>query len=121
MLGGPDVGHKGYGLTLTVEALTGGLAGYGRADGHKGWGATVMVRVTDPEAFGGLPSFTRQTGWVADACRASAPVDESRPVRLPGERGLERKKAAMSGGLLLNPLVTAVIETVAEDSGIALP
>jgi hypothetical protein len=31
-LGGMDSGHKGYGLSLMVEAFTGGLAGHGRAD-----------------------------------------------------------------------------------------
>lgn len=121
LLGGRDAGHKGYGMTLMVEALTGGLAGYGRADGHKGWGATVMVRVTDPEAFGGLGAFARQTQWVADACRASAPIDPARPVRLPGERGLARKREALEAGLKLNPLVEEAIAAVAEQTGVALP
>ena len=40
-LGGLDAGHKGYGLALLVESLTGGLAGFGRADPKEGWGATV--------------------------------------------------------------------------------
>ena len=53
-LGGLDAGHKGYGLALIVEAMTGGLAGLGRADPTEGWGATVCVQVLDPEAFGGL-------------------------------------------------------------------
>lgn len=121
LLGGVDAGHKGYGVTLTVEAMTGGLAGYGRADHHKGWGATVMVRVTDPEAFGGMDAFARQTGWVADACRASAPIDPARPVRLPGERGLERKGRALNEGLSLNPLVEEMIRGIAVKGGVALP
>jgi len=60
LLGGVDAGHKGYGLTLMVEAMTGGLAGYGRADGEDRWGATVMVRITDTTAFGGRAAFDRQ-------------------------------------------------------------
>ncbi|MEO8631592.1 MAG: Ldh family oxidoreductase, partial [Betaproteobacteria bacterium] len=40
-LGGLDVGHKGYALGLLVEALTGGLAGHGRADPKEGWTANV--------------------------------------------------------------------------------
>lgn len=121
LLGGVDAGHKGYGLTLTVEALTGGLAGYGRADGHEGWGATVMVRVTDPAAFGGLDAFTAQTGWVADACRASAPIDPDRPVRLPGERGLARKRDALEAGVALNPIVVEALERIAAARGAPLP
>ena len=40
-LGGLDLGHKGFGLALLIEALTSGLAGHGRADGPKEWGASV--------------------------------------------------------------------------------
>lgn len=115
LLGGVDAGHKGYGLTLAVEAATGGLAGYGRADGHEGWGATVMVRVTDPAAFGGVAAFSRQMEWIAETCRASAPIDPDRPVRLPGERGLARKRAALRDGLTLNPLVERAIQRVAAE------
>ena len=32
-MGGLDLGHKGFAMALIVEALTAGLAGYGRADG----------------------------------------------------------------------------------------
>jgi LDH2 family malate/lactate/ureidoglycolate dehydrogenase len=85
-LGGLDSGHKGYGLSLLVEALTGGLAGHGRADAREGWGATVFLQVIDPAAFAGLAAFERQVGEVARQCRASRPVDVKRPVRLPGER-----------------------------------
>ena len=99
LLGGMDVGHKGYGLTLLVEALTGGLAGFGRADPKQGWGATVFVQLLDPEAFGGLAEEARQMDFIADACRRSAPradflrsgIDK---VRLPGERAMTRTPIA---------------------------
>ena len=52
-LGGLEAGHKGYALALLIEALTAGLAGFGRADPSEGWGATVFVQVLDPAAFGG--------------------------------------------------------------------
>jgi len=60
-----DHGHKGYAFALLVEALTGGLAGHGRADPKEGWGATVFVQVMDPACFGGAEEFRRQTGQVA--------------------------------------------------------
>lgn len=121
LLGGMDAGHKGFGLTLMVEALTGGVAGYGRADGVDGWGATVMVRVTDTNAFGGRNSFDRQTDWIAKACRENAPIDPSRPVRLPGQHGLERKRKALAEGLTLAPVVHSAIVRVAKESGEELP
>ncbi len=121
LLGGTDAGHKGYGLTLMVEAMTGGLAGYGRADGVEGWGATVMVRATDISAFGGRKAYDRQVDWVAEACTATPAIDPANPVRLPGQRGLERKRIALAHGLRLNPAVLSAVRTLATESGIALP
>lgn len=102
-IGGVEYGHKGYGLALMIEALTQGLGGYGRADDAPGWGASVFVQVLDPEAFGGLDAYRRQTGWIRDACRNNPPVHQDRPVRLPGERALERKREALENGLRLHP------------------
>lgn len=98
-LGGMDSGHKGYGLTLLVEALTGGLAGHGRADPKEGWGATVFLQIIDPRAFAGLDAFTRQTGKVADACRASRPAHEGTAVRTPGEKGIALADRQRSTGV----------------------
>ena len=121
LLGGVDAGHKGYGLTLMVEAMTGGLAGYGRADGVENWGANVMVRITDTTAFGGRAAFDHQLDWIAEACRETPAIDPTRPVRLPGERGLARKRQALAEGLRLNPQVRAGVEALALDIGIGLP
>ena len=121
LLGGRDAGHKGFGLTLLVEAMTGGLAGYGRAEAPTDWGATVMVRATDPAAFAGLAGFNHELDWLAAACRDNPPVDPSQPVRLPGQRGLALKRDAVTNGLTLHPQVHDAIAKLAEETGIALP
>ncbi|WP_421697128.1 Ldh family oxidoreductase [Ancylobacter sp.] len=101
-IGGLDHGHKGYGLSLMVEAMTQGLSGYGRADAPRDWGASVLVLALSPAAFGGLDGFTRQTGWLADACRASRVLEGAPRVRLPGEAGLARKRRALDEGVALH-------------------
>lgn len=121
LLGGLDAGHKGYGLSLLVEALTGGLAGYGRADKAQGWGATVMVRVTDTTAFAGEGDFNNQLDWIAAACLETPAINAQNPVRLPGQRGLARKRDALINGLRLNPLVQTSLEELARQTGEALP
>ena len=120
-IGGVDHGHKGYGLALMIEALTQGLGGYGRADGKIPWGASVFVQVFDPEAFGGLHGFTRQTGWVAETCRANPPVPDGEPVRLPGERALARKREALANGLVLHPGIMQGLMPHAERLGVSPP
>ena len=101
-LGGLDAGHKGYALALLVEALTAGLAGFGRADPSEGWGATVFVQVLDPAAFGGrdgipaadrlarrrLPRATPRPGG-----RARAPARRAR-AGADARRSRGRRRAA---------------------------
>ena len=119
--GGADHGHKGYGLALMIEALTQGLGGFGRADAPTQWGASVFVQAIDPAAFGGGEAFRRQTGWTAAACRNSPPAPGVDAVRLPGQRGLERKRQALVDGIVLYSGVMAAMQAHAERLGVTPP
>jgi LDH2 family malate/lactate/ureidoglycolate dehydrogenase len=120
-LGGIDSGHKGYGLSLLVEALTQGLAGHGRADPREGWGATVFLQIIDPRAFAGVDAFTRQTSTVALRCHESRPANPSRPVRLPGEQGLARAARQRDQGVALYPSIMPALEPWCRKLGVAMP
>lgn len=120
-LGGIDSGHKGYGLTLLVEALTGGLAGHGRADPREGWGATVFLQIIDPRAFAGIDAFTRQTGAVTQQCRASRPARAGIPVRTPGEKGLALADEQREEGVVLYPSIMPSLAPWAQKLGVAMP
>jgi len=120
-VGGIDHGHKGYGLALTVEALTQGLAGHGRADPKEGWGAGVFVQVWDPTAFSGVDAFTRQTDWLAEACRSNPPRPGVDKVRLPGDGALARKRAALESGVTLYPGIVEGLQGWAEKLGVTPP
>lgn len=120
-LGGLDAGHKGYGLALLIEALTGGLAGHGRADPPEGWGATVFVQILDPAAFGGASAFEHQMTHLANACRASPARGNGPPVRLPGERGLARKREQLEHGVALHPAIMPALAAHANAAAIGAP
>jgi L-lactate dehydrogenase len=120
-LGGLDSGHKGYGLSLLVEALTGGLAGHGRADAKEGWGATVFLQVIAPAAFAGLDAFVRQTGELARQCHASRPTRPAEAVRLPGEQGLQRAQAQHSEGVVLHEGILDALRPWAEKLKVGMP
>jgi len=120
-IGGIDAGHKGFGLALLIEALTGGLAGLGRADPAEGWGATVYLQVIDPAGFGGIDAFRRQMDWVADACHAATPRPGVEKVRLPGERGLALYRRQMADGVELYPGIIDGLRPAGERLGMALP
>jgi len=119
-VGGLDHGHKGYGLALMVEALS-TLAGHGRADRPSGVCLSVFVQAIDPDAFGGRAAFERQMGWLADACHAVPPRPGVDRVRLPGERALACRSAAMEQGV---PLAASIIDGLApwaDKFDVALP
>jgi LDH2 family malate/lactate/ureidoglycolate dehydrogenase len=120
-LGGIDSGHKGYGLSLLVEALTGGLAGHGRADPKEGWGATVFLQIIDSQAFAGLDAFQRQTARVADQCRASRPARAGTPVRLPGEKGVGLAGRQKADGVTLYPSIMPALSPWAMKLGVPEP
>lgn len=118
-LGGMEAGHKGWALGLLVEALTGGLGGFGRADPAEGWGASVFLQVIDPAAFGGVDAFTRQTGWLAEAAQAAPARPGGPPVRVPGARGLALREAQMRDGVRLYRGILEALRPWAERLGVA--
>lgn len=119
--GGKDHGHKGYGLALMVEALTQGLAGFGRATRPTGWGAAIFVQVMDPALYAGADAFRRETGFLAEACRTNPPVEGGGPVRLPGHAALVRKAEALSHGVALYPGIMAALAPWSARYGVTAP
>jgi L-lactate dehydrogenase len=119
--GGLDHGQKGYGMALQVEALTQGLSGHGRADAPKALTLATTVQVWDPDAFGGRAAFLRQTGWLARACLATPPRPGVAAVRLPGQAGLARRRAALAEGLEPRPGILEALAPHADRLGVAMP
>ena len=120
-LGGTDVGYKGFGLSLLVEALTAAMSGFGRADAPSGQGSPVFIQLIDPGAFGGQAAFKRETTWLAEAARASKVRPGDPPVRLPGQRGLEQRRAQLADGVELHGSIMPALAPWAEKLGVRPP
>jgi LDH2 family malate/lactate/ureidoglycolate dehydrogenase len=120
-IGGDEYGHKGFGLALIIEALTQGLGGFGRVEAPPDWGAAVFVQVLDPEAFGGLAAFRRQTEWLANAARNSPPAPGVDRVRVPGDGALARKRDALANGVELYPGIIDGLGSWATKLDVAAP
>ncbi len=119
-VGGQDHGHKGYGLSLMVEALTAGLAGRGRVDPKEGWGATVHITLYDIRAFSGEAEFKRQMDHVAQLCKNNIPLNPQKPVRLPGQAGFTKRQAQLKSGVLLHPSIEPSLKEAQEKYGYKL-
>ncbi|XP_071484436.1 (2R)-3-sulfolactate dehydrogenase (NADP(+))-like [Diadema antillarum] len=101
-------GHKGFGLLLLVEILTSVLAGsafctdIAKKSAETGafvgedFGQTFIA--IDPAHFGS--GFVERMQRLLDYCRQLDRVDESQPVRIPGDQGREHiRRTKQDGGL----------------------
>jgi LDH2 family malate/lactate/ureidoglycolate dehydrogenase len=104
-LGGLELGHKGFALSLMVDALTTGLSGAGRATTPTSAGTPVFLQLIDPNAFAGEEAFQRETGFLAQACRKSRPRPGVSAVRMPGDAALARRRAQLKKGIELYPSI----------------
>jgi LDH2 family malate/lactate/ureidoglycolate dehydrogenase len=120
-LGGLDLGHKGFALSLMVDALTTGLSGMGRVSKPVGGGTPVFLQLIDPNGFAGVESFNREMSFLAQACRSSRPRAGIAAVRMPGDTALARRCAQLQQGVELYPSIMPDLRTWADRFGIVPP
>jgi L-lactate dehydrogenase len=109
-LGGMDLGYKGFALGIMIEAMTSALGGHGRNDNPERWGASVFVQVIDPSKFSGENYFLKEMEFFKNQCLASTPLNAKNLVRMPGEKGLKRKKWNLENGLLISDELLNLLE-----------
>ena len=120
-LGGMSQGHTGFALSILIEALTSGLSGAGRSTPEKAGGNHVFLLLLDPDAFGGGAAFTHETGFLAEYCRDTAPVNPDRPVRMPGDRALASMAEQLANGIELHPEILQRLMPWLDKYDVALP
>ncbi len=120
-LGGADLGYKGFGLGLMVEALTAALGGHGRADRPTAWGASVFLQLIDPARFGGAEAFRRETGFLTDLCRSSPVAAGDPPVQMPGDGALRRRAEQLAAGVRLYPGIMEMLTERGAELGVEPP
>ena len=105
----PAAGHKGFGLALMIDILTGVLSG-------GGWGDQVrplyrepdqpndcahLFLAIDPELLGGVENFRRRSSGLAARVRDSATAPGVNRLYLPGEIEAERAAHQRRHGVLI--------------------
>jgi len=79
LLGGTDLGHKGYALTLLVELLATTLGGDTPQDPQR-TGSNVFLLGIRPDS-----GFAQRAQDLCTYIASATPIDPTRPVLLPGE------------------------------------
>ncbi len=120
-VGGLDLGFKGFGWGILIEALTNGLSGYGRRNHVTRWISSIHMQLIDPEQFGGIEAFKGEMQHLVNQCKASALSPGFHEIRLPGERALKMKAEQQKHGVALHPGVRTVLEKCQGKFGIEIP
>ena len=120
-LGGLEQGYKGFAFAVMVEALTGALAGHGRADKPTRWGASIFLQIIDPKFFSGGAAFNRETTYFAKTCRQSKTRPHGSPVRMPGDDAQARRRQQLERGIILHPGIMPALQPWAEKLGVKIP
>lgn len=117
--------HKGYGLAVLVEVLTGALSGAGMGSEVKSWvrhadqptntGHSVIA--INPAAFGPIERFHERIAALCEEIRSAPRAPGVERIYLPGEIEHEHEQAARRHGLVLNDLIWSELVKTAVDSG----
>ena len=123
----PAGGHKGSGLALMFEALTGVLGGLALApevgspeDLARPQGVSAFFLALDPSAFLPLEELTARVDVLIDRVHAVPPADGVERVVVPGERGWHRERERTRHGIPLPARRLAELRALATRLGVEL-
>ncbi len=123
----PFGGHKGYGLAMMVEMLSGVLAGAGILSGVNSWN-TIPGQDADtghffltinPAFFGGLENFTARMESVIEELVNAPKADGVSKIYYPGEIEFISEAKAYAQGIDLPDASVAELERAAKMLGMA--
>lgn len=109
-------GHKGYGLALLVELLTGGLAGGvpSKFIPLATEGICFFFMAIDPALFGDEKGIRENVARIVGEYRKAEPIDPSLPVLIPGDKERFSREKAMRDGIELSNEIVEILRTVAK-------
>jgi len=122
----PMGGHKGFGLALIVDVLTGVLSGGGfgaevrglYADTTRANDCAHFFLALDVEAFGSARAFAQRMAQLAGQVTGGPLAPGVERLYLPGQIEDERAILADAHGVSLDPSVVSALERTAESVGI---
>ncbi|MDD4889223.1 MAG: Ldh family oxidoreductase [Phycisphaerae bacterium] len=124
----PMAAHKGYGLALMVEILTGVLSGGAFGNGISSWGGGPVAPVSQSHtfiaihiaAFEPVADFKRRMDELTRQIRSAPKAKGSDRIYLPGEMEHESRQRAIEDGMALPDHVMLRLQGMAEDLGLDL-
>lgn len=117
-LGGDEAGHKGFGLGLAVEILSGILTGAGCAYEETKRGNGVFFEVINVEKFMPVEEFKRKIGELIRTIKSSRPRPGWKEIIVPGETEYLTEKARLKEGIYVPERTWEEIKQIANRLGV---
>lgn len=119
---GGAAGHKGFGLSMVVEGLSGALspAGTSRADARRG-GNALFTMVIDPERFSGLAAFTASFAGLTEFVKQPPFSEGATEVLTAGEPERRSRAEREANGIPLDDATWQQLAEAAESVGVTPP
>ena len=121
-LGTPHAPHKGFGLALFIDALSGVLSGAGFAQGLAGGGPGNFLWALDVEAFLPQQEFLARMDAQLDQVKQGERLPDVQELLVPGERGQRRYLDLTARGVVpLAPVSWQLLAAGCESLAVPLP
>jgi LDH2 family malate/lactate/ureidoglycolate dehydrogenase len=124
----PIGGHRGFGLAIMWEILTGVLSG-GMLLGEVGEmedvgrrvGNSLFLLALDPAAFMSIDEFIARVDRVVDELHAAEPARAGDRIRVPGERAARNAVDAERAGVIFPERHVTVLRALGAELGVEWP
>ncbi|MDX6647328.1 MAG: hypothetical protein QOK40_3055 [Miltoncostaeaceae bacterium] len=121
-LGSPHAPHKGFGLALFVDAVSGVLSGAAFAQGMAGGAPGNFLWALDVAAFMPREEFLARMDAQIDQVQGGERLAGIEELLVPGARGQRRAEALSARGVVpLAPASWQILATGCESLGVPLP
>ena len=111
--GGSVSEHKGFGLSVIVDILSGALTGAGCSKGEDARvGNGLFVLVINVTSFRGFPGFSAEIERFVNYLKSAKRAAEVNAIRVPGERGWEEQRKREREGIPIDTETWAQIQAL---------
>ena len=119
-LGGLELGHKGHGLSMMMEAIVGPLSMAGvTRDGKAGNG--VLFIAIDIESFTDMDTYTEEVEGLVEWVTSARPLPGIQRLYAPGEIEEETTRKRMAEGIDVPDSTWAELTSTAEELNVPVP
>lgn len=114
-LGAPSAGHKGLGLNLIIDVLSGALTGAGCSGTGSRDSQGVFLLLIDVKAFTDMDAFIERTSGLLDAVRSTPRRDGFDRIRIPGEAAEQTRQKRLREGVVIADVTWRKIRQLAHE------